>query len=202
MVQAAGLVRGLRNAFPDATLVLSTTNHAFLDVAQRMSGLDACIYTPWDVRRACARAVATLRPDVVVTVESAWNPVLLRQARRRGARTLLASGTLRGDYHLALPIAADASPGAAAPRRHRRDRRRGTARPRGARRARCRVQVLGDLRLDPHQRVLAADRAALAARVAVEPDDHVLVGGSVHPGEDTVLLDALPRFVRTTTRCD
>ena len=192
VVQAAGLARGLRSAFPDATLVLSTTNHAFLDVAQRMSGLDACIYTPWDVRRACARAVAALRPDIVVSVESAWNPVLLRQARRRGARTLLASGTMRADYHLAAPYR----------RAMRRkvlqhldvvgvtdEEERPVLEALGVPAAR--VQVLGDLRLDAaFSEFSAADRAALAARAGVEPDDHVLVGGSVHPGEDALLLDA------------
>jgi 3-deoxy-D-manno-octulosonic-acid transferase len=192
VVQAAGLVRGLRHAFPEATLVLSTSNHAFLDLAQRMSGLDACLYTPWDVRRACARAVAALRPDVVVSVESAWNPVLLRQARRRGARTLLASGTLRADYHLATP--------------YRRPMRRRVLQHldvagvtddgevavfEGLGVPAARVQVLGDLRLDAaFSEFSAADRAALAARVGVEPDDHVLVAGSVHPGEDALVLDA------------
>ena len=192
VVQAAGLVRGLRHAIPDATIVLSTTNHAYLDLAQRMSGIDACIYTPWDVRRACARAVTVLRPDVVVTVESAWNPVLLRQARRRGARTMLAGGTLRADYHLAGPYRR--------PMRRKvlqhldvvgvtAEEERPVVTALGV--PASRVQVLGDLRLDAaFSEFSAADRATLASRVGVQPDDHVLVGGSVHPGEDTLMLDA------------
>jgi 3-deoxy-D-manno-octulosonic-acid transferase len=193
VVQAASLVPALRSAFPDATLVLSTSNHAFLDLAQRMAGLDAWVYTPWDVRGPCARAVGALRPDVVVTVESAWNPVLLRHARRHGARTLLASGTMRADYHRAAPY-----------RRPMRlrvleqldvigvtdEQERPVFEALGV--PAGRVQVLGDLRLDPAFHELpAGERAALAARVGVAPDDRVLVGGSVHPGEDVLLLDAL-----------
>jgi 3-deoxy-D-manno-octulosonic-acid transferase len=191
VIQTAALGPALREAWPDATVLLSTTNHAFLDVAQRMRGLDACLYTPWDLSRPCRRAVAALAPDLVIAVESAWNPVLLRQARRAGARTMLASGTMVADYHRAAPY-----------RRPMRLRVLDHLDLVGARDDAdaaafgqlgvppARIRVLGDLRLDAGFAAAAPARERLRDRAGLREGDRVLVAGSVHAGEDAVVLDA------------
>jgi 3-deoxy-D-manno-octulosonic-acid transferase len=199
VVQAAGLGPALREALPDATLVASTTNHAFLDVAHRIPGLDGCFYTPWDLRGPCARALAAVRPDLLVSVECAWNPVLFRAAHRRGIRTMLASGTMIADYHEAGPY-----------RRPMRRRVLDTLALVGVKDAgevvafgalgvpEARIRVLGDLRLDPaFYTVGDVERAQLAARAQLGADDCVVVAGSIHADEEAVVLDAT-RALRAT----
>lgn len=192
VVQTAPLVPALRRALPDATLVLSTTNEAFLAVASRMPGLDACLFTPFDRPAPVRRALATLRPDLVVTVESAFAPVLVREARRFGATTMLASGTMTADY--------DRDPAWARPLRHRVfdyvDVVGVKAGDEPAAFARfgvpaSRVRVLGDLRYDPSfYRVDDAERTALRARLASTADERLFVAGSLRDGEEPIVLDA------------
>ena len=192
VVQTSSFCPALRAALPDATLVLSTSNHAFLDVAQRIGGLDARLYTPWDLAAPCARALAVVRPDLVVSVESAWNPVLLRTARRRGIRTMLASGTMIAGYDRAASYRRPL-------RLHvfealdlvgvKDDEEVEAFAALGV--ARGRIRVVGDLRLDPaFHSVGDVERAALAARAGLGPKNLVVVAGSIHAGEEAVVLDA------------
>jgi malonyl-CoA O-methyltransferase len=193
LVQTWSLVPALRQALPGATLVLSTSGHAFLDVALRVRGADARLYTPWDLPGPVRRALAAVRPDLVVAVEAAWQPELLAQARRRGACTMLASGAMAADYHQAEPYA--------------RAMRRGVLGHLdlvGAKSEEdaaafaalgvppARLRVLGDLRADPAFHVVpAAERQALRRRLGLGEGDRVLVAGSVHRGEDEAVLEAV-----------
>ena len=197
VVQAGSLGPALRASFPDATLILSTSHHAFLEVAQRTRGLDACVYTPWDVRRPCVAALRALTPDLVISVESAWNPVLLREARRRGAKTMLASGTMLAEYDRAAPYRR--------PMRLRvldlldlvgvKDERELDAFRRLGVPAN-RLRVLGDLRLDRAFHATGpGDVDALRARLGLDREDRVVVAGSVHAGEDVLVLDAARALV-------
>jgi 3-deoxy-D-manno-octulosonic-acid transferase len=196
VVQTAALGPALRRAFPDATLVLSTTNAPFLAVARRIGGLDRCFFTPFDRRRPVGRALAGLRPDLLVTVESAFTPVLLREAHRRGIVTMLASGTMTADYHL--------EPSYARALRHRvfdaidvvgvKDAsepdafaRLGVPAPR--------IRLLGDLRHDgAFFRVDESERAAWRVRLGVRPGEGLLVAGSVRGGEEEPILEAYARL--------
>ena len=195
VVQTAALGPALRRGFPSAALVLSTSNREFLAVARRIAGLDGCFFTPFDRPRAVRRALARIRPDLVVTVESAFAPVLLREARRRGVITMLASGTMTADYHL--------EPSYARPLRHRVF---DTLEVVGVKEASetaafvrlgvpaSRIAVLGDLRRDAQLvRVDDDERRAARLRLGVGPDEGLLVAGSVRAGEEPMVLEAYRR---------
>jgi len=195
VVQTSVLGPSLRQAFPDATLVLSTSNREFLAVARRIAGLDGCFFTPFDRPRAVRRALDRVRPDLVVTVESAFAPVLLREARRRGVITMLASGTMTADYHL--------EPSYARPLRHHvfdavdvvgvKEASEISAFVRLGVPA-SRIAVLGDLRRDARfARVEESERTAVRARLGVGRDESLLVAGSVRPGEEPLVLEAYRR---------
>jgi 3-deoxy-D-manno-octulosonic-acid transferase len=176
--------------------VLSTTNEAFLTVARRIEGLDRCFFTPFDRPRSVRRALRRVRPDLVVTVESAFYPVLLREARRSGARTMLASGTMTAGYAR--------EPAYARALRHRvfdaldvvgvKD----AAEPPAFAElgvAPARIRVLGDLRRDPSfSRVNEAERSALRARLGSTPGERLFVAGSLRADEETIVLDAYRRL--------
>jgi 3-deoxy-D-manno-octulosonic-acid transferase len=192
VVQTTSFCPALREAFPEATLILSTGNHAFLDVAQRIPGLDAGLYTPWDLPAPVTGALDALVPDAIVAVEAAWCPVLLGEARRRGVATMLASGTMVAGYHEAEPY-----------RRPMRLRVLDHLDVVGVKNAEeisafaalgvaeDRLRVLGDLRLDPaFHNVDPTQRAQLARWLGLAADDRLLVAGSLHLGEESVVLDA------------
>lgn len=195
VVQTAALGPALRRGVPDATVVLSTSNREFLSVARRIGGLDACFFTPFDCASAVRRALARIRPDIVVTVESAFAPILLREARRHGVITMLASGTMTADYHL--------EPSYARPLRHRvfdalevvgvKEASETAAFVRlGV--PESRITVLGDLRRDAQfVRVDDEDLAAIRARLGVRPDEGLLVAGSVRAGEEPIVIEAYRR---------
>jgi 3-deoxy-D-manno-octulosonic-acid transferase len=197
VVQSAALVPALREALPDALLVLSTTNASFLAFARRIAGLDGCLFTPFDRPVPVRRALAAVRPDIVVTVESAFAPVLLREARRAGAITMLASGTMTADYHR--------EPSYARPLRRRvfddldlvgvKDEPE-IAAFQGFDVPRARMRVLGDLRYDARfYEVGAAERAALRARLGTVAGERLLVAGSVRDGEEAMIVEAC-RLIR------
>jgi 3-deoxy-D-manno-octulosonic-acid transferase len=195
VVQTAALGPALRRGVPEAMVVLSTSHREFLAVARRFAGLDACFYTPFDCASAVGRALARVRPDILVTVESAFAPVLLREARRRGVITMLASGTMTADYHL--------EPSYARPLRHRvfdalevvgvKEASETAAFVRlGV--PESRIAVLGDLRRDAQfVRIDDEERRAVRARLGVGPDEGVLVAGSVRPGEEPIVIEAYRR---------
>jgi 3-deoxy-D-manno-octulosonic-acid transferase len=192
VIQTWALGPALRRALPDAVLLLSTTNEQFLSVAARIEGLDACFFTPFDRPIAVRRALASIQPDLLITVESAFAPVLLAEARRRGITTMLASGTMTADYHLEPAYARPLS-------RHVfddldvvgvKDDPEIEAFGRFGVPA-SKMLVLGDLRRDPgFYRVTDAERAMLATRLGARPDERLFVAGSLRPGEEAILLDA------------
>jgi 3-deoxy-D-manno-octulosonic-acid transferase len=87
------VIDGLRQRLPDATLVVSTlTNSGRLMARERLAGIDAVLYVPYDLPGATRRAVAAVRPDLLVLEYTEIWPGLIRAARRGGARVALTNG--------------------------------------------------------------------------------------------------------------
>ncbi len=87
------VIDGLRQRLPDATLVVSTlTNSGRLMARERLAGIDAVLYLPYDLPGATRRAVAAVRPDLLVLEYTEIWPGLIRAALRAGARVALTNG--------------------------------------------------------------------------------------------------------------
>ena len=87
------VIDGLRQRFPGCTLVVSTlTNSGQLMARQRIRGVDAVIYLPYDLPGATRRTNAAVRPDLLVLEYTEIWPGLIRAARRAGARIALTNG--------------------------------------------------------------------------------------------------------------
>lgn len=79
---------------PDWDCVVSTTTASGMQVARRLYADRLVFYCPLDFTWAVHRALARVRPDALVLMELELWPNLIRTARRRGARVVLANGRM------------------------------------------------------------------------------------------------------------
>ena len=90
------LVRRLRAEFPRAPLFLSTTTLAGYATAQeKLAGIAAGVfYAPIDNVFAVSRVLRTLRPSLVVILETEIWPNLFREAKRAGCGLVIVNGRI------------------------------------------------------------------------------------------------------------
>jgi 3-deoxy-D-manno-octulosonic-acid transferase len=92
---AVPVLRELRKRYPEAYILLSTTTIGGREVAQRQQPpADSVVYYPLDTPFAVRRALATVRPDVVVLMEwEIWSN-FLTTAKRKGAKIAVINGRI------------------------------------------------------------------------------------------------------------
>ena len=89
------LAKRLREEFPHRPLVISTTTITGQSLAkERMPFADAVIYFPLDWALCARRALAAVRPELVVVLETEIWPNFLREASRRKVPVIFASGRI------------------------------------------------------------------------------------------------------------
>jgi 3-deoxy-D-manno-octulosonic-acid transferase len=89
------LARRLKEAYPDRPLVVSTTTITGQTLARdRMPFADAVIYFPLDWAFCVRRALAAVRPSIVVVLETEIWPNFLREARSRQIPVVFVSGRI------------------------------------------------------------------------------------------------------------
>ena len=93
------LLERLRAEYPARQLFVSTTTLAGRTIAgERLAGLvDGIFYTPIDYCFAVRRVLRTLRPSIVVVLETEIWPNLYRETKRTGAGLLIANGRISDD---------------------------------------------------------------------------------------------------------
>lgn len=177
--------------------VLSTESYDAFELLRRQYP-SRVIVPPWDTSLPASRVLAGLRPRALVFVQNANAPVLLRMARRRGAKTMLINGLLSRNVTRANPVldralalgfhreldavAAQTDADAAAFE--------------AAGVPASRIAITGDLAADLGAlRLDAAERVRLRAELGFKPSDKVFVVGSTHPKEREVIVQAL-RLIR------
>ncbi|MEQ9498110.1 MAG: 3-deoxy-D-manno-octulosonic acid transferase [Deltaproteobacteria bacterium] len=187
------VVKQIRDARPDATLIVSTMTNSGYAIAETklMPIVDAITYVPYDFPGSTRRTVEVLRPDVLVLEYAELWPNLIHACRRGGARVALTNGRLSeslvrryrllnavagnqlGKLDLMMmrePVEAERALALGAPP--------------------SRVKVTGNTKFDNLPQ--APDDAAiddLKQRLGVD-DRHVLVAGSTHEGEEKSILGA------------
>jgi 3-deoxy-D-manno-octulosonic-acid transferase len=88
------VIAACRKRHPDWRLVISTTTDTGFDEATRIFADLPVIYWPLDFSWAVARALDTVRPDLVVIAESELWPNFLRAARRRRIPVAVINGRM------------------------------------------------------------------------------------------------------------
>ncbi len=92
---ALPLARRLKERFPERRLVVSTTTATGQRLArERMDFADAVFYFPFDWPRPVRRAFETIRPSLVIVLETEIWPNFLREARRAGAPVVFVNGRI------------------------------------------------------------------------------------------------------------
>ena len=89
------LAKRLKEEFPERPLVVSTTTITGQALAkERMPFADAVIYFPLDWAFCARRALAAVRPVLVVVLETEIWPNFLRQASKHNVRVIFVSGRI------------------------------------------------------------------------------------------------------------
>jgi 3-deoxy-D-manno-octulosonic-acid transferase len=95
VLSGISLARRLKEAYPERPLVISTTTITGNALArERMPFADAVIYFPLDWAFCVRRALNSIKPSLVIILETEIWPNFLRQARRRNIPVLFVSGRI------------------------------------------------------------------------------------------------------------
>lgn len=189
---------GLRALLPELGLVVSTVTETGQAAARRAFPDARTTYFPLDFSPLVRRFQSAFDPRVFVLMETELWPNFLAEAHRRGTRCFMLNAKLSDR---SFP-------------RYR--RLRGVLAPAfGALDGICtqtdvdaerfatlgipeaRIQVVGNCKFDLPTEPLTADERAALARDFGMGDGRWIVAGSTHPGEETLLLDALAEVRRT-----
>lgn len=194
----APMISRFRERFPDCRVFLSTiTDTGHLMATERLRDqVDAILYAPWDVPWAARRAVAALRPDLLVLEYAEIWPNLIRAVRRSGGRVVLTNGRLSpqrlGGYRTLFTLFGN-------PLAEldlllmREDDEAERALALGA--PLDRVWVTGNTKFDGLTGPApSADDETVRAALGLPPDAPVLIGGSTHEGEEETLLAVWERL--------
>ena len=186
------LLKPLRERFPGHRVFVSTTTVTGNAVARKtLSDVDGLFFAPFDWVRPVRRALDALNPALLVLIETELWPNLIHEARRRGTRVAVVNGRIsprsfpryrrvrallkrmlgevdlflmQGEAHAARVLEMGAP--------------------------RERVRVLGNLKYDALEEVLAPDSLADLIRDGTRP---LWVAGSTVDGEEEIVLRAFKR---------
>jgi 3-deoxy-D-manno-octulosonic-acid transferase len=185
------MMKELKARLPGCCIIVTTITNSGLAMARKkLSEADVIVYAPYDLPGATRRAVATLRPDLLVLEYTEIWPNLIRAARKAGVRIALTNGRfnpqkmsryralfgaignplrridcflMRSDEEAERVLALGAAPD--------------------------RVWVTGNTKFDALVLDGAAGREeALRTEMALDPARPVLMAGSTHEGEEELLL--------------
>jgi 3-deoxy-D-manno-octulosonic-acid transferase len=192
------MMRELKERIPGCCLVVTTITNSGLEMARaKIREADVIVYAPYDLPGATRRAMAALRPDLLVLEYTEIWPNLIRAARKAGVRIALTNGRFAPEK---LSRYRSFFRAVGKPLRSitlflmRSDEEAERALQLGA--PPDRVWVTGNTKFD----ALVLDRPrgddeALRSALALDPARPVFIAGSIHEGEEELLLDVYRRLL-------
>ena len=187
------LIGALEPRLPNLKFVVSTTTTTGMgELQRRLPARIGRIYYPIDRRRCVNRALATIRPSAILLVEAEIWPNFLWHAKARRIPLFLVNARLSDRSYrgyklfgfLFKPLFASFT-GVGAQNEADAARLRDVG---------CRpeaIQIVGSLKFDAaklEERQLL-DVPAMLRQLGVPPGARLLVGGSTHPGEESILAE-------------
>jgi 3-deoxy-D-manno-octulosonic-acid transferase len=193
------MMRELKARLPGCCVIVSTITNSGIEMARRKLGdvADVVVYAPYDLPGATRRAVAALRPDLLVLEYTEIWPNLIRSAREAGARIALTNGRFNpaklSRYRILFGLIGN-------PLRRidcflmRSDEEAERVLALGA--APDRVWVTGNTKFD----ALVLDGAegredALRAEMGLDAARPIFMAGSTHEGEEELLIGVYARLL-------
>jgi 3-deoxy-D-manno-octulosonic-acid transferase len=188
----AALAAAFRKRIPDRPLAVSAFTKTGRGQLPCRPAVDAAFFAPLDFRGLPGRLLDTMRPALVVIVETELWPNLLREAGDRAVPVVLVNGRVSPEKlsrylrwkGLYLPLVAGIKLICA---QSEEDADRFAEL--GA--ARSNMQITGNLKFD--LTMPEVDEAALRRQLALPDSRPVFVAGSTGPGEEQLVLDAFGR---------
>lgn len=193
LLSLSPMVPELRARIPGCVLLCTTTtNTGYLMANGRLKGqFDGVFYAPYDLFGATRRAVAALRPDLLVLEYTEIWPNLIHAAHAAGARLALTNGRFApeqlGRYRGLFKLVGNPLARIDLFLMREEDEAE-RAILLGA--ARERVAVTGNTKFDTLAALGAPGGQALGPALGLPPSSRVLIAGSTHEGEEEVLLEA------------
>jgi len=194
------LLREFRAAHPGWEIGFSTlTNAGYAVAREKLTDLDFLFLAPADIGWCVRRVFSRLRPSLLVLAESELWPRLLREAERRRCPVVLVNGRisersfrrLRRFRLLARPMLAKVGLFLVQTPRDR-------ARLEAVGVEAARIEVAGNLKSDIRVPELApGDIDRLKSELGIGPGRKTVCAGSIHPGEDRLLVEAFSEARRT-----
>ena len=188
----AGLIQEMQKAFPARKIYLSHVTPAGREAGEkRLPSIAGRFYIPLDWRWAARRALARIKPSLLVIVETELWPNLLRAAQEAGTRVVMVNArmskrSLRG-YLLARPfmrrVIADVDMICAQTVEDAERFRQLAAKPE-------RVMMAGNLKFDAQPPQLGEFARTMKAALRHAQRGPVLVAASTMPGEEPLVLEA------------
>jgi 3-deoxy-D-manno-octulosonic-acid transferase len=192
VLAARELIRLVREGNPDLDIVISVTTKTGYEVARRTYGDDVehIFFFPMDQSPFITRTFARIRPDLVVMVELELWPNFFLHARRLSIPVVFVNGRITArsyeGYRIIGWLLRQVLPCVEIVSVQHQDYAERLVLL-GARHDR--VKILGNIKYD---NIPIGPDEALVARMSRElgiaPEDRPFIGGSIHPGEDEMLL--------------
>ncbi len=188
----AGLIKEIQQTFPGRRIYLSHVTPTGREAGEkRLPCIAGRFYIPLDWRWTARRALARIKPSLLVIVETEIWPNLLRAAQEAGAHVVmvnarLSNRSLRG-YRLARPfmrrVLANVDEICAQTAEDAMRFRQLVADP-------DRVSMVGNLKFDSQPPQLGEFARALKAALGQAQRRPVLVAASTMPGEEPLVMEA------------
>jgi len=189
---AVPLLKALRHEYPDALLLLSNVTETGRKVAANLKEVDQYIFFPFDLGWIVRKALNTIKPKLVVLVETEIWPNFVLESKRQQVPLVLVNGRISDRsfprYRMAgkifLPILDSISDFCMQSEQDsRRIRRLGAASGR--------VQVTGNLKFDMQApEINETEVLSLKDTFKIAEKSVVWVAGSTHDGEEGPLAEA------------
>jgi 3-deoxy-D-manno-octulosonic-acid transferase len=189
---ARPLLKALKARYPGHRIVLSSVTETGQGIGESIGDVDLCIYFPFDFRFSVNRLLKTIRPSLIVVVETEIWPNFLRYARLLDIPVVLANGRISdksfGGYRRFAWVFRSVLPNfSALCMQTEEDARRIVAI--GA--PPSRVSVTKNLKYDLPVRIASDERKAeLRSTYRIPSGVPVITAGSTHQGEEEALLTA------------
>ncbi len=198
---ARPLLKDIRADLDNHRLVVSTTTRTgqMLARAEPKTVLDAAFYFPFDWKFAARRALKTIKPDLVIILETELWPNFLRESSRAGVPVILVNGRISERsfkrYSYARPFFSRVLQDV---RLFVMQSESDAVRIRSLGAPAERVRVCGNLKYDTAIHAddsLSASQTPMDRRFNLSSSRPLIVAGSTAEGEEEILLDAF-RLVR------
>jgi len=197
-IAAKPLLQALRSRYPDYAIVLSNTTETGREIASKLTEKDLCLYFPFDFLPAVRNALKTIRPKMVIIMETEIWPNFNREAARLGIPLLLANGRisdrsynryLKFSWFFRHPLAFFS----ALCMQTETDRQRiiDIGAPVG------RTIAAGNLKYDiPFHKVLLEEKNHLRDQYAIPHGLSVITAASTHRGEEEAILNCYSQIIQ------